>query len=177
MHPGLRVGALAILSVLALVFIGCGIGFGDEPTDTELLKGITIEGPVTSGQTVIMLLEYAQQYPVGVEIKCDLLSVDDLPTVTPAATETVWPPLLDLTPEPTLPSIPRVRPTPKNKVLEIIGTTIEANQDGGPTGTATPESGTIERRFVAPDPGDYVIWCYTPVDQNNAIFQELTVLP
>ncbi|MCI0890454.1 MAG: hypothetical protein J4O04_06580, partial [Chloroflexi bacterium] len=104
-------------------------------------------------------------------------SVNDLPIETPPATETVSPLALRRTPEPTLPKIPRVRPTPKNKVLEILGTTLQPNEDGGPTGTATPELGTIERRFLAPAPGDYVIWCYTPVDRNNAIFQELTVLP
>ncbi len=169
--------ALAVFSVLMLVFVACGIGFGEEPAETELLKEITIEGPVISGQAITMRLDYAQQYPTKVEIKCDLLAGNDLPTATPAATETVWPPLLRMTPEPTLPKIPRVRPTPKNKVLEIFGTTLQPHQGGGPTTTATPELGSLERRFVAPEPGDYVVWCYTPLDQNNAIFQELTVLP
>ena len=167
----------AVLSVMMLVFVGCGIGFGEEPAETELLKEITFEGPVIAGEAVTLLLDYAQQYPVEVVVKCDLLSVDDLPTATPTATETVWPPLLRMTPEPTLPRIPRVWPTPMNKVLEILGTTLQPNEDGGPTGTATPELGTIERRFLAPKPGDYVVWCYTPVDQNNAIFHELTILP
>ncbi|MCH8850241.1 MAG: hypothetical protein IIC89_05385 [Chloroflexi bacterium] len=176
-HAGPRVVALAALSVLMLVFIGCGIGFGEEPEETELLIEVTIEEPVIAGQAVTVLLDYAQQYPVEVEVKCDLLSVNDLPTETPPATETVSPLALRRTPEPTLPNIPRVRPTPKNKVLEILGTTLQPNEDGGPTGTATPELGTIERRFLAPAPGDYVVWCYTPVDRNNAIFQELTVLP
>ena len=33
----------------------------------------------------------------------------------------------------------------------------------------------IEQRFFAPEPGDYVVWCYTRADQNNAIFEELTI--
>ena len=160
-----------------LVFVACGIGFGAEPEGTELLKEIVIEEPVFTRQAVSVVLQYAQQYPAEVEIKCDLLSVDDLPTTTPPATETVWPPLLRMTPEPTLPKIPRVRPTPKNKVLEILTKRLEPNEDGGPIGTATPELGMIEARFVAPEPGDYVVWCYTPVDRNNSILQELTVLP
>ena len=160
-----------------LVFVACGIGFGDEPEGTELLKEITIEEPVISGQLVAVFLDYARQYPANVDVKCDLLSRDDLPTVTPRATETVSPAGVRRTPEPTLPVIPRVRPTPKNMVLEIFEITLERNKDGGPTGTATPELGTIERHFVAPDPGDYIVWCYTPLDLNNAIFQELTVLP
>lgn len=160
-----------------LLFVACGIGFSEEPAETELLKEITIEEPVISGQETLMALDYAQQYPVDVEVKCDLLSLDDLPTETPLATETVSPAALRRTPEPTLPKIPRVRPTPANKVLQILETTLEPNEDGGPTGTATPELGTFEGRFVAPAPGDYIVWCYTPLDQNNAIFQELTVLP
>ena len=106
--------ALAALSVLMLVFIGCGIGFGEEPEETELLIEVTIEEPVIAGQAVTVLLDYAQQYPVEVEVKCDLLSVNDLPIETPPATETVSPLALRRTPEPTLPKIPRVRPTPKN---------------------------------------------------------------
>jgi len=37
--------------------------------------------------------------------------------------------------------------------------------------------GTIQHRFFAPEPGEYVVWCYTPLDQNSAIFEEMTVLP
>ncbi len=176
-HAVQGAAALLVLSVLMLLFVACGIGFGEEPTGTELLKEITIEEPVISGQSTLMVLDYAQQYPVDVNVKCDLLSLDDLPTETPLATETVSPAALRRTPEPTLPKIPRVRPTPTNKVLQILRTKMQPNEDGGPTGTATPELGTLKRRFVAPKPGDYVVWCYTPVDQNNAIFQELTVLP
>ena len=176
-NTGVGAWVIAVLSAVALMFVACGIGFGEEPKETELLKEITIEEPVIAGQAVTILLDYAQQYPVRVEVKCDLLSVNDLPTNTPLATRTVSPLALRRTPEPTLPNIPRVRPTPKRKVLEILGTTLQPNEEGGPTGTATPELGTIERRFLAPEPGDYVVWCYTPVDQNNAIFQELTILP
>ncbi len=160
-----------------LVVVACGIGFSDESEETELFKEISIEESVLTGQLVAVFLDYARQYPADVDVQCDLLSQDDLPTVTPRATETVSPAGLRRTPEPTLAVIPRVRPTPKNKVLEIFEMTIGRNLDGGPTGTATPELGTIERHFIAPDPGEYVVWCYTPLDQNNAIFQELTVLP
>ena len=176
-HTVLGTVALVVLSALALIFVACGIGFGEEPKETELLKEITVEEPAIAGQAVTILLNYAQQYPVRVEVKCDLLSVNDLPTATTLAAATVSPLALRRTPEPTLPEIPRVRATPKNKVLEILGTTLQPNEAGGPTGTATPEVGTIERRFLAPKPGDYVVWCYTPVDRNNAIFQELTILP
>ena len=176
-HTRQGVVALAVFSVLMLVLVACGIGFSDEPEGTELLKEIIIEQPVIAGHLSTVFLDYAHQYPVDVEIRCDLLSTIDLPTVTPRATETVSLAGLRRTPEPTLPVIPRVRPTPKNKVLEILVLAVTANEDGGPTGTATPVLTTVERHFVAPKAGDYVVWCYTPLDQNNAIFQELTVLP
>ncbi len=176
-HAGPRVAALVFMSALMLLFVACGIGFGEESTGTELLKKLTVEEPVISGQPTLMVLDFAQQYPVEVEIKCDLLSLNGLPTETPLATETVSPGTLRSTPEPTLPKIPRVRPTPPNTVLQILRTNLQPNPNGGPTGTATPELDELERRFIAPEPGDYVVWCYTPVDQNNAIFQKLTVLP
>ena len=176
-HAGHAATVLAVLSVLLLVFVACGIGFSEEPPETELLKEIIIEETVLTGQTVRVVLDFAQQYPARLDIKCDLLSQDDLATATPLPTATAPPGGLRRTPEPTLPAIPRVRPTPENKVLEIFETSLEPHEDGGPTGTATPALGSIERHFIAPEPGAYTVWCYTPVDQNNSLFQELTVLP
>lgn len=166
---------IGLICAISLFLLACGIEFGEAADDTEILKSITIQGEIVPGEPITLVLEYAQQYPVKVVVKCDLLSVEDIPTETPLPTGTVSPLAIRRTPEPTLPKIPRVRPTPLNKVIEILGTTLEPNEDGGPVGEATPVLGTIERRFFAPEPGDYVVWCYTKVDQNNAIFEELTV--
>jgi len=166
--------ALAPLLVASILILGCGISFGDEPAKTETFKALE-SGPAVAGQTVDITLEYAQQYPVDIEVKCDLLSAVQTPTVTPLPTETLAPMEERETPEATLAPIPRVRPTPSNKVLEIFGTTLQRNEDGGPVGEATPVLGTLEHSFRAPAAGDYVVWCYTPDDLNNAIFEELTV--
>ena len=171
---GLR-ASLGLICTLSLVFWACGIEFGEAADDTEILKSVTFQGEIVSGEPLTIVLDYAQQYAANIEVICDLLSVKDIPTVTPPPTETVSPLSIRRTPEPTLPRIPRVRPTPVNKVMKVLGTTLQPNEDGGPVGEATPVLGTIEQRFFAPEPGDYVVWCYTPVDQNNAIFGELTI--
>lgn len=168
---------LGLICAVSLVLLACGIDFGEAAKETEILKGVTFQGEIVSGEPLTIVLEYAQQYAVKVEVICDLLSVKDIPTVTPLPTETVSPLVIRRTPEPTLPRIPRVRPTPTNKIMKILGTTLQPNEDGGPVGEATPVLGTIEQRFFAPRPGDYVVWCYTPVDRNNAIFEELTIPP
>ena len=167
--------AIALLGTFALLAAACGIDFGEASRETELFKDLTIDGPVVAGESMTVTLSYARQYDVALEIKCDLLSVEDIPTVTPLPTGTVSPLALRRTPEPTLPKIPLVRPTPTNKVQEIFGTTLQPNEDGGPVGEATPVLGTFDGRFFAPEPGEYLIWCYTPLDLNNAIVVDLIV--
>ncbi len=167
--------AIVMLGMVALLAAGCGIDFGEASSETEIFKDLTIDGPIIAGESVTATLSYAQQYDVRLKIQCDLLSVEDIPTVTPPPTETVSPLILRRTPEPTLPSIPLVRPTPKNKVREIFGTVVQPNEDGGPVGEATPVLDTVEIRFRAPEAGEYLVWCYTPLDLNNAILEELNV--
>lgn len=168
-----RVGVAALIAMLAAGLAACGIDFGEASTETDIFKDITIEGSFVPGEPLTVTLSYARQYPVEVRVRCDLLTKADVPTATPFPTATVSP--LDPTPEPTLPHIPRVRPTPRTTVLEIFGDTLEPYEDGGPVGEATPVLGTLERRFLAPAPGDYVVWCYTPADLNNRKFEDLTI--
>ena len=167
--------AIAVLGTIALLAAACGIDFGEASSETEVFKELTIDGPFIVGEPLTMTLSYAQQYDVNLEIKCDLLSVEGIPTVTPLPTGTVSPLAVRRTPEPTLPRIPLVRPTPTNKVREIFGMTLEPNEDGGPVGEATPVLNAIEHRFFAPGPGEYLVWCYTPRDLTNAIFEDLTI--
>ncbi len=161
--------------MVALFAAACGIDFGEASGETELFKDLTIDGPIVAGESVSLSLSYARQYDVALEVICDLLSVEDIPTVTPLPTGTVSPLAVFRTPEPTLPNIPLVRPTPTNKIRKIFGTTLQPNESGGPVGEATPVLGTFDWRILAPGPGEYVVWCYTPLDLNNAIFEDLTV--
>lgn len=167
--------AVVVFGMFALLATACGIDFGEASNETEIFKDLTIEGSFVPGGSLAVTLSYAQQYDVKLKIQCDLLSVEDIPTVTPLPTGTLSPLTLVHTPEPTVPRIPLVRPTPTNKLREIFGTTLEPNNDGGPVGEATPVLGTLEMRFRAPEVGEYLVWCYTPLDLNNAIIEELTV--
>ena len=64
------------------------------------------------------------------------------------------------------------------RVAGIFGDTLPPNDSGGPVGEATPRAGVFERDFQAPDlPGRYVVRCYTPLDENNVIFEDLTIRP
>ena len=167
--------AIAALGMFALLAVACGIDFGEASSETEIFKDLKIDGPFIAGEPLKMTLSYARQYDVKLEVKCDLLSVEDIPTVTPLPTGTVSPLALGPTPEPTLPIIPLARPTPTNKVQEIFGTTFQPNEDGGPVGEATPILDALEHRFFAPGPGEYLVWCYTPRDLTNAIFEDLSI--
>ena len=81
-----------------------------------------------------------------------------------------------VTPDPTAVHIPRIYPTPFNKVIDVLIEDIPANPDGGLAGEATPVPGTIERRFFGPErPGRYIAKCFTPLDVNNAISEEFTI--
>lgn len=171
----MRVVMAGLVVMLACVLGACGIDFGEASPETEIFKGVTIEGPLVPGEPLTLTLSYARQYPVGILVRCDLLTKEDVPTVTPLPSATLAPLAERRTPEPTLPHIPRIRPTPTTKLFEILGTDLEPYDEGGPVGEATPVLGTIERRFLAPDPGEYVVWCYTPADLNNAIFEDLTI--
>ena len=177
-RPGRRVqryllGALFASGLLVLILTACGISLGAGEEETEIFRSLTVEGDFRLGGSLRLILEFAQPYPVAVGIKCDLLAVDREPTPTP---ETAGAPEGERTPTPA--AIPRVRPTPANKVQDILEETLRANPEGTPVGEATPVVDTITSSFTAPDrPGRYVVRCFTPADPNNAIFQEITIAP
>jgi hypothetical protein len=169
-------GVFAISGILALTGVACGIDYGTASEETELLKKLTVSGEFTTGSLLTMTLDWEQPYPANVEIRCQVVSEFDQPAATPEGSP-VPPDVAARTPTPT-PLIPRVRPTPKNFVQDIPGDTLLSNDEGGPVDEATPTSGTIERSFRAPvAPGAYFVRCYTPSDENNAIFQEFTLVP
>ena len=175
-------GAAAAFALLAAIFVACGISFSAEPEETELFKRLSIDGDsapgggdFAPGAPLTLLLEYEQPYTVRIQVRCDVLEAD--PPPTPDHTPT---PLIVLgiqvTPEPTAVNIPRIRPTPFNKVIDVLIDDIPANPDGGLAGEATPVPGTIERRFFGPEQvGRYIAKCFTPLDVNNAISEEFTI--
>lgn len=164
------------LGLCAVVLVACGIGFSEEPQETEIFKSLTVDGVFLPGEPLTLVLEYEQPYTVAVAVQCDVLDADPDPTATPAVTATPFAGRPDITPPPTIVRIPRVRPTPVSKVLDILVQEIPANEDGGLAGEATPVPGEIEQRFFGPEePGRYVAKCFTPLDVNNAITRSFTI--
>lgn len=157
--------------MFAALTLACGIDYGSASDETELFKKLTVTGEFTPGSLLTMTLDWEQPYATEVEIRCQVLSAKPPPTATPEGSR-VPPAVAALTPTAT-PRIPRVRPTPRSFIQDIPGDTLAANEQGGPARDVTPTSGTIERRFRAPAaPGGYFVRCYTPDDENNAIFEE-----
>ncbi len=196
-------GVAAAFALLAAIFVACGISFSEAPEETELFKRLSIDGdsaPIDGdsapgdgdsapgdgdsapgdgdfvpGAPLTLLLEYEQPYTVPIQVRCDVLEADPPPTPDQTPTPMIVLGIL-ITPEPTLIHIPRIYPTPFNKVIDVLIEDIPANPDGGIAGEATPVPGTIERRFLAPErPGRYVAKCFTPLDVNNAISEEFTI--
>jgi len=61
-------------------------------------------------------------------------------------------------------------------VTDILSDSLPANPEGGLAGEATPVRGTIDETFRAPEePGDYVVECTTPRDDNNVIGKKIRV--
>ncbi|MCH8025160.1 MAG: hypothetical protein IH866_00065 [Chloroflexi bacterium] len=171
-------GVAAACALLAVIFAACGISFSAEPEETELFKRLSVEsdsGDFAPGEPLTLLLEYEQPYTVRIEVRCDVLEVDPPPTPDYTPTPIIVLGIL-ITPVPTAVSIPRIRPTPSNKVIDVLIDAIPPNPDGGIAGEATPVPGTIEERFVGPEqPGRYIAKCFTPLDVNNAIVEEFTI--
>jgi hypothetical protein len=168
-------GAFFATSVLAIMLTACGISLDAGEDGSEIFEGLTVEGDFSAGGTLTLILDYAQPYPVDVDVECILLEVDPestaTPEVTPTATST---PVEGVTPMPV--AIPRIRPTPAKKVLDILAEELAANPQDVPPAEATPVRGTIEESFTAPErPGRYKVKCLTPDDDNNSISKSITI--
>lgn len=161
-------GALLALLLGFAVLTGCGIRLSSGSDTTELFKGLTLQGDFRVGGRVSLTVQYAQQYPVTVDVVCDLRHANFRGTPTPQPTPGTPPPV----------RLDDPQPTPASKVFDIVGWTLPVNPDGGPVGEATPVLGSFEHTFIAPqEPGRYVVKCYTPRDTNNTISQNITVAP
>ena len=173
-----RIGVLLLISLglCSVVLMACGIRFSEESAETEIFKSLTVDGVFLPGEPLTLVLEYEQPYTVAIDVQCDVLDADPDPTATPAVTATPFAGRPDITPPPTVVRIPRVRPTPVSKVLDVLTEEIAANVAGGISGDVTPVPGMIEQRFFGPEsPGRYRARCFTPLDVNNAISRSFTI--
>ena len=72
--PGsLRPDALVRLLFAPLTAVGltaCGVVFSSTFEGTEMFKGIALEGPMTPGSEITLILTLNPSYPVPVEIAC-----------------------------------------------------------------------------------------------------------
>ena len=158
-----------LASGLSFLVLACGITLSAGDGETELFKDLTITGDFVPYGALTLRLEYAQVYNVDVRASCDLLIVD--PDWTPTPKPSPGP-----TPTATEVAIPRVRPTPANTMYGILNQTLPFNPEGSVAEEATPVPGVIEKLFSAPsEPGRYIVRCYTPDDQNNAIAESFTI--
>jgi hypothetical protein len=170
----IRLGALPVL-LGAAVLIGCGISVDAGDPETEVFRDLELDGEFVTGGLLNLSLYHAQIYTVPVNINCEVIAVDDSLVPTPIATATETPTLAPGVTPTSLP-LPAPRETPENRVMDFMVDSLQPNEEGGPVGEATPVLGSVEFEFRAPDlPGDYVLRCYTPQDDNNSISEPFTI--
>jgi hypothetical protein len=166
-------GAVLLLAGLS---IACGIRYTSADPEEDFFRELTIEGERRPQAPMTLQLEYEQPYGVPVDVQCVVLEVSVTRTPDPTPTETATPVPVRQTSTPTPISIPGPKPTPLNKVGDILTTTVPANPGGSTTEDSTPQPGRVEQEFRAPQfPGRYVVRCYTPQDESNAILEPLVL--
>lgn len=67
-----RICLLAPLVLLALATSSCGVEFGDGDGNHEPLAAMRVSGTPVAGEELRLELDYAQTYPVPVEVECRL---------------------------------------------------------------------------------------------------------
>lgn len=169
-RPGRTLILALLLTACWLMLIGCGVALTEGSRETEIFKKLTLSGSKTPSGQMLLELEYEQPYEVLIAVECDvLIAAKPTPTTKPT-TDPLG------TPTPTPVHIPPPLPTPRNRVSNILVEEIGPNANGGTVDEATPVVGLITRDFFAPeDEGDYLVRCYTPLDQSNQIIETFTV--
>lgn len=172
-------GVLVASVALALLAAGCGISLRAEQSESEIFQELTVESEAAPGATLSLVLEYQQPYPVEIDVICSLLEVPDeeqrerdrATAEAEAAQEAEATAELRVDED-------EDDDIEKYLVFRILEGTLPANSQGGPLEEATPIADTIQRTFAAPDvPGEYVVLCYTPEDEDNALGQMIVVGP
>ena len=174
-------GALFISGAAALL-IACGVTLGSTTPTSEFFRSLTITGDFSAGSQLTLEVQYAQSYPVAVDVVCDLLEPGrPTPTPSPAPTSARGS-ARAATATPV--RIPKPSTTPANRVFQIAAQNVGANEQV-PTvirdetlPEVTPVTGSITRQFAAPEqPGRYVARCYTPADDNNQVRKTIRIRP
>lgn len=82
-----RLPAISLLLALAVLTAACGVAFGDAPEGNEFFKSATVSGDMRAGVTLSGTVRYASNYPVAVEISCEIRRGKEL--VQALAVETI----------------------------------------------------------------------------------------
>jgi hypothetical protein len=165
-----RVSAPGVLLLLAMLFAGCGITLSQGHSQTEFFKRLVIVGPLVTGSELRIGLNYAQPYPVPLDVRCDLLNLAKA-TPTPKPTKAAGP-----KPTATPVHVPAAEPTPRNRISIVLQESVGPNKEGTTADESTPVLGSLTSRFTAPDrPGRYAVRCYTPADDNNQISRSFSI--
>lgn len=69
---GVSPGAVLAFAFLTLIFAGCGISLGAEERESEIFRGLTVEGDLAVGEQLTLALEYEQPYPVAIAVICEV---------------------------------------------------------------------------------------------------------
>jgi hypothetical protein len=69
-----RLPRIALLTIvpLSLLLAGCGVRFRDPRPGTEFFEALQVTGEMKAGSPLTALVTYTQNYPVEVEISCEL---------------------------------------------------------------------------------------------------------
>jgi hypothetical protein len=177
-------GALFTFGAAAALLVGCGVTLSSGATTSEFFKRLKVTGDFTAGAELTLEVDYAQSYPVSLDVVCDLLgpgrpTPTPIPQPTPEGGSAGVP-----TATPTPVQIPKPQTTPTNRVITILDQTVAPNgsvptvTQGAPFDEVTPVTDSLTGTFHAPEqPGRYIARCFTPADDNNQIRKTLDIQP
>lgn len=166
----------------AALLVGCGVTLSSGATKSEFFKRLTVTGDFAAGAELTLEVDYAQSYPVSLDVVCDLLEPGrPTPTLIPQPTPEGG---SSRAPMPTQVQIPKPQTTPTNRVLKILDQAVAPNgtlptvTQGGPLNEVTPVTGSLIGTFLAPEqPGRYIARCFTPADDNNQVRKTISIQP
>lgn len=173
-----------MFAAVAALLVACGVTLSSGATKSEFFKRLTVTGDFTAGAELTLEVNYAQSYPVSLNVVCDLLepgrpTPTPIPQPTPEDGSSRAP-----TPTPTPVRIPKPQTTPTSRVLQILDQTVAPNGNvptvtrGGPLDDVTPVTASLTGTFHAPErPGRYIARCFTPADDNNQIRKTIHIQP
>ncbi|MEO8698223.1 MAG: hypothetical protein ABI658_32315 [Acidimicrobiales bacterium] len=127
--------ASTLFLVVAVLAAACGVGYGSAPEGNEFFKSAKVTGDFRAGLTLTGAVTYESNYPIEVQITCEIRKGKEL--VQTLATETI----------PALPSgNPKATPFPGNFSYDF----------------AVPEPGTYKFEcLTTKDDDNYIIRDFT----------------